>query len=154
MENLREQWQEMLALVDRLQHECEDLKDDCERHRRDNFELRTRCIIAERHKLLDRLGKSSYQEVVEEKLRVELAEAHVKLEAAEARLSSQGWQPIETAPKDGTPVLVWDGSDAMVSYWSNVTGLDGDGEWHTWALCAEQPTHWMPLPQPPKEGPK
>lgn len=39
--------------------------------------MRLRVIVAEHHKLLDRLGKSSYQEVVEEKLRVDLAEAQV-----------------------------------------------------------------------------
>ena len=60
---------------------------------------------------------------------------------------SNQWQPIETAPKDGTSVLTW--CDPYVeicfmhgSVW--ITGrCDDFGE-------AETPTHWMPLPPPAK----
>ena len=55
------------------------------------------------------------------------------------------WRPIDTAPKDGTAVLVWDGYDLMVSRF----GACGVNEWSTRALCAEEPTHWIPLPEPP-----
>lgn len=63
------------------------------------------------------------------------------------------WQPIETAPVD-VDVLVTDGSDTqcvarnstlMESWQLTYCGSfaeDGD-------LCFE-PTHWMPLPPPPK----
>lgn len=44
--------------------------------------------IAEHHKALSLLGKSSWQEVVEDKLRVDLAECQVALEAANAKLAS------------------------------------------------------------------
>lgn len=56
------------------------------------------------------------------------------------------WQPIETAPKD-TYVLLWcdEASDVpMVGYFGNrweLAHADGD---------PFMPTHWMPLPEPPK----
>jgi len=64
----------------------------------------------------------------------------------------EGWQPIETAPKDGTEIL---GSDGVAR-----TSIQWDGEFlDRWELAwpgayAEDvsfyPTHWMPLPDPPK----
>jgi hypothetical protein len=61
------------------------------------------------------------------------------------------WQPIETAPKDGTRVLAWDGwSVQTLEYW------DGNEEWgqvgDSDRLTVSYPTHWMPLPSPPKDG--
>lgn len=68
------------------------------------------------------------------------------------------WQPIETAPMDGTPILCvvkgiyeptgepfhpdvahWDGDE-----WTG-TNCEVDNERNTY-----QPTHWMPLPEPPQ----
>lgn len=57
------------------------------------------------------------------------------------------WQPIGTAPKDGTLLLVWapgvEGLNAIFSLCA----------WHDEAgFCIDelrQPTHWMPLPEPP-----
>lgn len=70
------------------------------------------------------------------------------------------WQPIETAPKDGTPVLLyfngWDRPTARptvyVGTWT--TDFDGDGEWYIdWGDLTQYHigpmTHWMPLPPPP-----
>lgn len=56
------------------------------------------------------------------------------------------WQPIETAPKDGTPILVCDkGPYAYVAEWFQHS--------RTWIGADKmywEPTHWMPLPEPPK----
>ena len=69
------------------------------------------------------------------------------------------WQPIETAPKDGTPILlsVWEmGPDMSSAAWRNgfwdMRHLD-DGDFDEWE-CLERefgsPTHWMPLLAPPE----
>lgn len=66
-----------------------------------------------------------------------------------AELEAGGWQPIETAPKDGTEILgiQYHGrfSDPGIVRWD-----DSDQEW--WDMDADQygfPTHWQPLPAPP-----
>ena len=53
------------------------------------------------------------------------------------------WQPIETAPKDGM-VLVWDGYP-RIAWQERGVWRDSD-EFFAQAL---NPTHWMPLPDPP-----
>lgn len=56
------------------------------------------------------------------------------------------WQPIENAPRDGTPILAADkGRYAYVAEWipANRVWIGADGMY--W-----EPTHWMPLPGPPK----
>lgn len=71
------------------------------------------------------------------------------------------WQPIETAPKDGTLAIISDGSIVA-------PGSFQHGVWRFWQgdllLCDEHgevgnlneylpaysPSHWMPLPEAPK----
>lgn len=67
------------------------------------------------------------------------------------------WMDISTAPKDGTEILVYEkyetrfGSNEydyyiQIAYWGN----------YGWRIDAftppsgSDPTHWMPLPEPPK----
>lgn len=68
------------------------------------------------------------------------------------------WQPIETAPKDGTAFLATDGDDHSIVKWDKRRGwvAMGDGflaiasQGDTWTSYIEPlPTHWMPLPKPP-----
>ena len=59
------------------------------------------------------------------------------------------WQPIETAPKNHFPVLVYGLYGQMVAF--------KDVTWKWWPFPASEdgpldftPTHWMRLPEPPK----
>jgi hypothetical protein len=76
---------------------------------------------------------------------------------------SDAWQPIESAPKDGTVVDVWlgDADDEDVEFYCT-PGTRRSCGW-AWKLdkfrpvaglhvlvVTVRPTHWMPLPEPPK----
>lgn len=54
------------------------------------------------------------------------------------------WQPIETAPTDGTEVLLW------VAPGEGLSGFRCVGAYHEdagWTVCElRDATHWMPLP--------
>lgn len=57
-----------------------------------------------------------------------------------------GWQPIETAPKDGQAFLACESGIVTIVDWDDVTeewvqSYDGVGK--------AEPTHWMPLPEAP-----
>lgn len=82
-----------------------------------------------------------------------------------------GWLPIETAPKNGTPVLLTNGKTVAHGEWlhqeayirerrdldgryidqDEFDGFDGWVDW-TGGMLPE-PTHWMPLPPPPGASP-
>jgi len=87
-----------------------------------------------------------------------------------------GWHDIATAPKDGTPILIFEGHrhrechmpiDALregeISYSCDDPRLQwfddrrwSIGYWRPWGgwgnrnSAAVTPTHWMPLPAPPE----
>ena len=61
------------------------------------------------------------------------------------------WQPIETAPKDGTSVDLWRGLNGMRltnAHWSGNRWVWKHYRYHQ---TDDQITHWMPLPPPPTE---
>lgn len=85
------------------------------------------------------------------------------------------WQPIETAPKDGTEILAWfqkrkldeyddpteevvGGAMAIVAFsgggWDEPEWLSAHGSYWMEDWCfADSPSLWQPLPTPPKESP-
>jgi hypothetical protein len=60
------------------------------------------------------------------------------------------WQPIETAPKDGSMIWITDGKKITVALWYKG---NTDDYWKDWFLSSgvnkEKLTAWMPLPLPP-----
>lgn len=74
-----------------------------------------------------------------------------------ARENADGWRPIETAPKDGTKVLLfwpqrppadvgWYALDDLPPKRALEEGFRAHGDR---CIPPEQPTHWRPLPAPP-----
>jgi len=59
------------------------------------------------------------------------------------------WRPIETAPKDGTEVLVYCSGFYVSSFTSGSWYDPGAPEFDILGTGLE-PTHWMPLPAPPE----
>ena len=54
------------------------------------------------------------------------------------------WQPIETAPKDGSSILLATPKGRIADgFWALTYGV-----W-SWPYVMVEPTHWMPLPAPP-----
>lgn len=74
------------------------------------------------------------------------------------------WEPIETAPMDGTEIDVWARNDKGMERricnvsWERMADWDGR-EFDGWTGMYPHyggkytPTHWMPLPEPPNPLP-
>lgn len=70
------------------------------------------------------------------------------------------WQPIETAPNDGTYILLGSNEGSWVARYTPVyqSGFVPDNKWQSMMLNHDhmkrhpklKPTHWMPLPTPPE----
>lgn len=62
------------------------------------------------------------------------------------------WRPIETAPRDGTEILATDGENRFITAYLP-SQCSGFGSIHS--CCGYykdlEPTHWMRLPEMPKE---
>lgn len=67
----------------------------------------------------------------------------------------QEWQPIETAPKDGTWILVWmPDRGVMVVSWGEHYRNDNEYGWMDYLdsfFELDEATHWMPSPEPPSD---
>jgi hypothetical protein len=79
---------------------------------------------------------------------------------ADAARDAERWLPIDSAPKDGTLVLVGELEDcgfvlerggSSIQFYQNVARYEG-GKWQAWGQNF-QPTHWRPLPPPPAAAP-
>lgn len=89
----------------------------------------------------------------------------------EARQAALEWQPIDTAPRDATAILLFHERFGIVQGWYAPLEISHDHEGNDnsegdlWVLCDDAievevehhdnrywdgpVTHWMPLPQPP-----
>lgn len=86
----------------------------------------------------------------------------VFLDQVEKAVGLGGWRSIETAPRDGTKIDVWNGQERVADVAWRMHGCWNDEqlgptwsfeEWHHderhWHEVDPAPTHWMPLPSPP-----
>ncbi len=75
---------------------------------------------------------------------------------------TSNWQPIETAPKDGTYILVGNKDGVWVAWYTEIypSGHKAPNPWQSLMLnhrhmesknrdYSSAPTHWMPLPHKP-----
>ncbi len=87
-----------------------------------------------------------------ERQRALLEPLEQRAKQAEAALAAcraqQVWQPIETAPKDGTTIYIGVGHIGAEAHWN-----EKGSYWATSGGFIDHPTHWMPLPTPPQETP-
>ena len=75
------------------------------------------------------------------------------------------WQPIGTAPQDDTEVLLFVEGERKIAKWSSKpqwwpwdnkphrpcwVGVTCGDDWFNEYWERDKPTHWMPLPEPPK----
>lgn len=72
------------------------------------------------------------------------------------------WQPIETAPSDGTEFQAWIARRGSPGYWETRCKFNEDGTFVVWDRIDYDvdgwepvsfplaPTHWMPHPEPPQ----
>jgi hypothetical protein len=66
------------------------------------------------------------------------------------------WRPIATAPKDGIAILLWypdreSFNPGAIEGWYFSSPKEIDDGWETIIGTIGEPTHWMPLPEPPSE---
>jgi len=79
------------------------------------------------------------------------------LSLAADRLEAQGWKPIESAPKDGTRVLVTRWPRTGHTDPTKIAWCYADSPaFKEWRIRLNKglrydPTHWRPLPAPPSE---
>jgi hypothetical protein len=89
-------------------------------------------------------------------------------DAADAAIATVfQWQPIETAPKDGTIILLTNHKGVRAAYWGNAQRVykAQSDKLFPWVVLdetngtnaimdggAHKPTHWLPLPPPPGGG--
>ena len=77
------------------------------------------------------------------------------IDAPPKRCVAGGWQPIETAPKDGRSILAYGPgwSEVEKALWLHSAQKFVIIDWLGEMLSEYEPfTHWMPLPEPPKDA--
>jgi len=109
----------------------------------------------------DALRQFIYDELREQEWGVDSAEKEAKRRLAAMIVSP--WQPIETAPRDGTKILVFHPDMGVeITEWYEITQtnyVELEGGLYRkeraifyagWNNNGHHATHWQPLPEPPK----
>lgn len=97
---------------------------------------------------IDRLGlEAGRWEMKSEELEVKVE--GLKREVDRLRALNE-WQPIETAPRDGTQIITWDPGTGIGTTCYRVG--PNQNCWVAWETgeCIEPPTRWQPPPNPPE----
>lgn len=84
-------------------------------------------------------------------LAAQTREHFIKVKAA---LDQMGWQTIDTAPKDGSHIMVFNQYCILIAAYDE-PNYEDDPCWIDLGSSypiEPIPTHWMPLPQPPADG--
>lgn len=65
----------------------------------------------------------------------------------------QEWRTMESAPRDGTHLQFWMNGEAWFGKWYENASYPKLSRWKIFGAreWADQPTHWMMIPSPPKE---
>ena len=111
--------------------------------------------------VVDRITELEAQLADLENLKVDIANAlqsiaeydqeNASLKSQLADAQKDAWQPIETAPKDGTEVLLKTSRTGRIAngLWNAVNSEHG---FWVWAYIQAEPAHWMPLPKMPTDA--
>ena len=86
---------------------------------------------------------------------------NTRADSAAVAAEREAWKPIETAPRDGTVILLGSRGGCWIGKWLQIygSGYRPENPWSSLMLNHNhmgekwmQPTHWMPLPQPPRSA--
>jgi hypothetical protein len=94
---------------------------------------------------------------------VEDAKQRAMLATPQPADAGHAWQPIETAPRDGTPILGCIFNEKFLHLYAPTTifwaayhpNAEGEKTWRTSPICGNKMrgvTHWMPMLATPNEG--
>jgi len=81
-----------------------------------------------------------------------LWEWHLAAKTLTAQPADGVWREIESAPRDGTKIWLWDGKTVFVGKWITKMAFsekNRTGEWVNDLNSARSPILWFPLPAPP-----
>lgn len=102
---------------------------------------------------IKKIASEKYPKIFGEGVSMSNAIAQVQREAFISGYNHNRWVSAEEPPEKESKVLVF-ANDSIFIMWYGLTNKDGYG----WFLNDEQvirpymmPTHWQPLPQPPKQ---
>jgi len=95
---------------------------------------------------------------LERELAAVTEERDALIASARIKEANSGWRPIETAPKDETPIDLWRSEWDERAVNMRRVELFADNVFYeaieSGPSCVRDATHWMPLPAPPTTEPE